>query len=153
MNPATNLTPHFRLSEFIRSATAEARGIDNTPPDSVIVRLIALCIYVLEPLRAAVGHPIVITSGYRCPALNAAVGGVAGSQHMLGEAADIRCLDLAEVEALIAALNRVARFDQAIIERTSTSSAQAPGTVWLHVSCKFDPTQNRRQTILDLAKK
>lgn len=147
MSPSTHLTPHFRLSEFIRSATADAKGIDNTPPDSVIVRLLALCVYVLEPLRAVVGHPIVITSGYRCPALNTAVGGVANSQHMLGEAADIRCLDRAEAEALIAALNRVARFDQAIIERDKK------GSIWLHVSCKFDPDRNRRQVILDLVKK
>lgn len=147
MNAETKLTPHFRLSEFVRSATAEARGIDNTPPDSVIVRLLALCVYVLEPLRAAVGHPIIITSGYRCPALNTAVGGVANSQHMLGEAADIRCLNRDEALSLIKAIERVARYDQAIIER------DAKGSVWLHVSCKFDPEQNRRKVILDLLKK
>lgn len=144
---STQLTPHFRLSEFIRSATADAKGIDNTPPDSVIVRLLALCVYVLEPLRAAVGHPIVINSGYRCPALNTAVGGVANSQHMLGEAADIRCLNRDEALSLIKVIERVALYDQAIIERDKK------GSIWLHVSCKFDPDRNRRQVILDLLKK
>ena len=99
------LTPHFKLSEFTKSSTATARKIDNTPSQEVISNLKALCQNVLEPLRAYVNEsspskgdkrgsvPIIIGSGYRSPALNKAVGGVANSQHMTGEAADIHLPD------------------------------------------------------------
>ncbi len=83
------LSTHFALGEFLRSGTAIKYGIDNTPQSSmVIIRLMMLCEQVLEPLRLHCGI-ITITSGYRCPQLNLAVHGVPGSQHTLGEAADI----------------------------------------------------------------
>jgi hypothetical protein len=93
--PDRKLSEHFSLSEFLRSETAESRHIDMTPSDHVLASLEALCIHVLEPLRALLGThyeqetPLVVTSGYRPPALNAAVGGVPGSQHLSGEAADL----------------------------------------------------------------
>lgn len=90
------LTAHFQLEEFTRSATAIRCGIDNTPNEEQIANLKALCEEVLEPLRQHIGKPVVISSGYRCPKLNAAVGGVSNSQHMKGEAADLRIPSLAE---------------------------------------------------------
>lgn len=84
------LTEHFKLSEFTNSSTATARGIDNTPNEQQIANLKRICEEILEPLRAFAGQPIIIGSGYRSPALNKAVGGVKNSQHMTGEAADIR---------------------------------------------------------------
>ena len=81
------LTPHFKLSEFTRSDTASKYGINNTldPNNPVHAEIIAnlknLCEQVLEPLRQFFDVPIVIGSGYRCPALNKAVGGVAHSMH------------------------------------------------------------------------
>jgi len=83
------LTDHFSLEEFQRSSTATAQGINNTIPEAYIPKLKALCEHVLEPLRAHANQPIVIGSGYRCPTLNKAVGGVSNSQHQLGEACDI----------------------------------------------------------------
>lgn len=84
-----NLSEHFTLEELIRSEKAEELHIDNTPPPFVIENLRHLCINVLEPLREKIGKPIHITSGYRCPELNAAIAGSAKtSQHQLGEAAD-----------------------------------------------------------------
>ena len=82
------LSEHFRLSEFTRSATAILYGIDNTPQEEHIDALKALCDNVLEPLRRRFGV-IRITSGYRCRDLNEKVGGVRTSQHLTGEAADI----------------------------------------------------------------
>lgn len=82
------LSKHFRLSEFTRSATATRLGIDNTPEITDIEALQSLCINVLEPLRERFGV-IRITSGYRCLQLNEAVGGARRSQHLFGEAADI----------------------------------------------------------------
>ena len=84
------LSEHFMLSEFERSETAEKYGIDNTVPSQYIPALQQLCREVLEPLRAFVGGPIVISSGYRCNQLNVKVGGAYASQHTMGEAADIR---------------------------------------------------------------
>ena len=78
------------LSEFERSETAKKYGIDNTVSSQYIPALQQLCGEVLEPLRAFVGGPIVISSGYRCNQLNVKVGGAYASQHTLVEAADIR---------------------------------------------------------------
>lgn len=87
------LSEHFTLEELTRSATAKARGIDNTPTERDKANLKRLAAEVLEPLRKMAGVPIIVTSGYRCPKLNAAVGGEPTSQHMRGEAADIKCAD------------------------------------------------------------
>ena len=71
------LSKHFSLSEFISSNTAERLGIDNVPKDkAVIENLRNLCLEILQPLRDYVGAPVHINSGYRCPELNDAVGGV-----------------------------------------------------------------------------
>ena len=83
------LSQHFHLSEFTRSATATKLGIDNTPSAEAIDHLRALCREVLEPLRQHFNVPIRINSGYRSPALNRAVGGAKRSYHLQGRAADI----------------------------------------------------------------
>ena len=83
------LSEHFVLAEFERSATAQACGIDNSVPSQFIPALQQLCKECLEPLRVFAGQPIIISSGYRCNALNVKVGGAYASQHTLGEAADI----------------------------------------------------------------
>ncbi len=139
------LSPHFRLSEFTRSATASARHINNCPDAAQTDNLRALCQHVLEPLRQHVGQPVVIASGYRCPALNAAVGGAPGSQHLRGEAADIRIPDLATGRAWMRWMARLP-IDQLILERATPSSP----TCWIHVS--FSRTHNRHQVIGQLVK-
>ena len=73
-----------------KSATAQRKGIKNDPSIQVCKSLTALIEKVLDPLREAYGKPIIVTSGYRCEKLNKAVGGAASSQHVKGEAADIR---------------------------------------------------------------
>lgn len=81
---------HFTFQELTKSATAKRKGIDNSPSVQVRANLAALVENVLDPLREAYGKPIVVTSGYRCEKLNRAVGGAASSQHVKGQAADIR---------------------------------------------------------------
>lgn len=83
------LSEHFTLSEFEHSTTATKLGIDNRIPESLIPNLRRLCRQVLEPLRAHAGQPVTISSGYRSPALNRAVGGTQRSYHLQGRAADI----------------------------------------------------------------
>jgi zinc D-Ala-D-Ala carboxypeptidase len=80
---------YFTISELCKSDTAKARGIDNTPTEEVKRNLEALIENVLDPLREWYGKPIYISSGYRCPKLNKAVGGVDNSFHKKGFAADI----------------------------------------------------------------
>ena len=88
-NMSIILSEHFRLTEFTTSLVAVTRRIDNTPPLSAVSNLQQLCLHVLEPLRAHLGHAVRINSGYRSPRLNAAVGGVKTSDHTRGCAADI----------------------------------------------------------------
>lgn len=83
-----NLTPHFSLAELTASDTAVARKIDNTPTPAIAANLTRLA-GVLEQVRTLVGAPIKVSSGYRAPALNKAVGGAANSAHVFGLAADI----------------------------------------------------------------
>lgn len=85
----TLFSPHFSERELTESATAKRLGIDNTPPPQVKENLLRLCLYTLEPLRLALDLPIIITSGYRCKALNYAIlNHSSNSQHMTGMAAD-----------------------------------------------------------------
>ena len=127
---------YFTLKELTRSVTAKNKGIDNTPGEVEKNNLIALIENVLDPLREAWGQPIIITSGYRCPALNRAVGGAAASQHVKGEAADIRTVsDTVEDNKALYELIRVLNLpiDQCINEY---------GYDWIHVS--YSP-RNRRK--------
>ncbi len=82
-------TPHFSQLELIESATARKYGIDNTPTPEVVDNLRTLCVNTLEPLREALGLPVIITSGYRCKALNDIISHHSNrSQHLKGQAAD-----------------------------------------------------------------
>ena len=84
-----SLSPHFELQEFLVSPTAEKYCIDNTPAPENVANLRSLCTYTLEPLREKMGLPIVITSGFRCKALNDIVSHRCHrSQHLQGQAAD-----------------------------------------------------------------
>ena len=81
---------YFTIEELTASATAKRKGISNKPTADIVAALERLVENVLDPLREAWGAPIIVTSGYRSPKLNAAVGGARGSQHTYGQAADIR---------------------------------------------------------------
>ena len=133
------LSENFTLEELIRSNTAERMGIDNVPKDEKVVEnLRSLCLEVLQPLRDYVGAPVHINSGYRCPELNMAVGGVKNSQHCRGEAADIRIVSPKQGREWAAWIEDNCRFDQMLLERNMN------GAVWLHVSCKRDASENRQ---------
>lgn len=87
-----NLSPHFTLDELVASQTAARLGIDNTPPADIIERLRHLCLVALEPARTLLGNKAVtITSGFRCLAVNRAIGSGDTSAHVRGLAADFIC--------------------------------------------------------------
>ena len=144
---ATQISRSFVLEEFTKSDTAKAKGIVNAIGQTEVVNLCALVHQVLQPLRDAMGHQVKIGSGYRCPRLNAAVGGVKNSQHMTGEAADL-CIDgdMQKGKRWFEWIKANCNFDQLIWEHN------AKGTYWVHVSYRASGN-NRKQVIGNLLKK
>jgi hypothetical protein len=168
------MTPHFTDYELLRSATAERdpvlRAAQFEPPEEVLSNLQYLADTVLEPVRVWLGHPIRVTSGYRSPDVNAAVGGSKTSDHLWGKAADLQMADsfmssprvigirteilkrtgrsaMANVNAnyyLFAALAiRLDRFD---IDQLIHEYGDRPGRpAWVHVSASKD--RDRRQML------
>ena len=117
---------YFTIEEMIKSSTATAKRIDNTPNQTVIDSLTKLIEAVLDPLREWYGKPIGVNSGYRCKALNKAVGSKAkNSQHLYGEAADITAGSKEENEKLFNYIKDNLEFDQLINESNFS---------WVHVS-------------------
>ena len=138
------LSPHFRLSEFTRSITAERLGISNEPDYEQVLAMKQLCRCVLEPLRQHYGQPIRITSGFRCEALNEAVGGVGRSQHMLGEAADLSVPSEEVARQWFQWIVSHTDFDQLLFEHSRRLRNR-----WLHVSCCSDISRNRHQSFFN----
>ena len=154
------LSEHFSLREFEKSATATACGINNSVPPQYVPVLQQLCKEILEPLRSYVGKPIIISSGYRCNQLNVKVGGAYASQHTLGEAADIqlpltsytawddnkRHTDLETARKWFDWIENHCDFDQLIMETSNGKD------YWIHVSCRRNRRANRHQVIRYLKK-
>ena len=122
------LSQHFQLSEFLNLG----KYPDNIPTVQQISNLIYGCRNLLEPARQAIGCPIIINSGFRNPRVNALVGGVKNSQHLLGQAADIRPKDLQQFQRLVNFLKTNDLTDQLLT-----------GNGWLHISwCPFSPPRH-----------
>ena len=117
MNEA-RLSSHFSLREFL----AFSKYPGNIPNLQAIANMAYGCCLLLEPARQQVG-PIIINSGYRSPAVNKKVGGVSNSQHLLGQAADIRPSDPSQFQHLVAFLKGNEHTDQLLT-----------GSGWLHIS-------------------
>lgn len=117
---------YFTIEEMIKSSTATAKRIDNTPNQTVIDSLTKLIEAVLDPLREWYGKPIRVNSGYRCEALNKDVGSKAkNSQHLYGEAADITVGTKKGNKKLFEYIKDNLPFDQLINESNFS---------WVHVS-------------------
>ncbi len=113
------LSQHFTLAEFCNPGKYPA----NVPSTQQVANMIYGCRLLLEPAREAIGCPIIITSGFRNPRVNALVGGVRNSQHLVGQAADIRPKDPAQFHRLVAFLRSCEYTDQLLT-----------GPDWLHIS-------------------
>lgn len=128
----TRLSPNFTLAELTVSSTADARGIANDPTPEHLANMRTYLAPGLERVRAILAAPIIVTSAYRNPELNALVGGTPTSAHPMGYAADIRVAGLsswATAHRLWTAMRRGAlNLDQLILES---------GRGVVHVS--FDP--------------
>lgn len=128
------LSEHFTLEEMVRSQTATINKITNNPSQAEKDWLKYLCVNVLEPLRYHMNRPITISSGFRCPRLNALVGGVNASQHMYGQAADIRILSKEDGDKIFKYLKTNPYVHKALYERSKST-----GSRWIHVSVSPNP--------------
>jgi zinc D-Ala-D-Ala carboxypeptidase len=137
--PPGYLTPHFTLAEFVRSDTATAEGIDNTPDANEVDELGETAL-LLEKVRAHCGHhPVLISSGYRCPDLNEAVGGADDSAHLYGCAADFTIPDFGDpLDVCLAIEPHLNEWgvDQLIYEMT-----------WVHIGRAIPPSTPRNQCL------
>lgn len=137
----TNLSDHFTLEEAVISQTASRQNIPNVPTVDIQIVMMktARC---LERIRALLQEPIIISSWYRSPALNHAVGGVPNSQHQTGEAVDFICPSFgtpADICKKIILYPELVSFDQLILEHT-----------WIHISFSAVPTSPNRKQVLSL---
>ncbi|WP_281671591.1 D-Ala-D-Ala carboxypeptidase family metallohydrolase [Rikenella microfusus] len=132
---------YFTISELCASDTARARGIDNTPPSGVTLALTTLIEKLLDPIREAWGGPITVNSGYRCQKLNTAVGGVATSQHLRGEAADISVGIPAKNRQLFDRIVELQKAGQIEFDQLIDESNYA----WVHIS--YRQGRNRNQIL------
>lgn len=126
------LSYNFTLAELTKSEVAIRRAIDNTPSLAIIDNLQALVDNILQPVRNALG-PVIVTSGYRSPAVNVAVGGSPTSDHCLGMAADIEIVNL-DNKVLAQYVRDNFKFTQLILEFYQDGQ---PNSGWVHVS--YDP--------------
>ena len=134
---------YFTIAEMILSRKHWNKIWNKTTPE-IEQNLTALGEAVLDPLREKWGKPIVVSSGYRCPAINRAENGVSNSQHLKGEAADIVADNTRENVRMGRMLVGMGRsFDQVIFENCNTAMTEAE---WIHVSYKRVGT-NRRQVL------
>ena len=104
---ATKLSKNFTLEELTFSITANNNGWNNTPNAEQKAFLKRLAVEVLQPIRDAWNKPIVVSSGYRCPKLNTSVGGSKTSQHLKGQAADIKASNPADNGKLFALIKKL----------------------------------------------
>ena len=139
------LTAHFTLGELTRSSTAERLRLDNTPTPEAL-RALQTTAEMLERIRTTLGRPVIVTSAYRSPEVNRAVGGATSSDHMAGQAADIVVPAFGTphlVASALAPLVSVLGIGQLILEGVK-------GKQWVHVSTRtpLKPV-NRVITITD----
>jgi len=136
------LSENFRLIEFVRSQTAIRLDIDNTPQFPHIHCLRVLCKYTLEPIREYFNKPIIISSGYRSPELNRAIGGAKYSRHIYGKAADFYIHNIPPQEIFNSIIqlqqNNLVDFETLILEFNS----------WIHISRSTNKYKNTNKILI-----
>lgn len=143
MSNQTNLSPHFTLEELIASSKAMALKIDNTPNAEALSNLKALAL-ALESIRSVLGKPIKISSAYRCPKLNEAVGGSKTSAHVFGLAVDFTVQGLTPRQICTTLIAAGVHFDQLIMEGVSAAN---PDGVWVHFGIAHGTMRNQVLTM------
>lgn len=130
------LSAHFDLAEMTSSSYATRAGLNNTPPQDVVVNLKRLAA-ALEMVRRVLGHPVIITSGYRSALVNKGIGGSRNSAHIRGLAADFVCPAFGSPRAICQEIVLAGvPFDQMIHEGS-----------WVHFAIPEDGAGARRQIL------
>ena len=129
-----NLSPHFTLEELTNSQTAVRQGIDNVPPPHELQNLFRVA-EILEQVRDLVGKPINVSSGYRSPSLNKAIGGAPDSAHVKGLAADINAYGMSARDLALKIQASGILYDQLIYEGT-----------WVHIGLSDTPPRRESLT-------
>ena len=133
------LSDHFSLAEFTKSQTAIRKGIKNDPNDAAIENMRLLCENILEPVRQHFDIPFTRNSGFRCLALNEAVGSSSRSQHVTGQAADFEIPTIANKDLAHWIMDNL-DYDQVLLEFYKEGD---PSSGWVH--CSYDNGNNRKQ--------
>jgi hypothetical protein len=142
---SAKISDNISLKEAVRSNTAERMGINNMPDNETLVTMQITAQHVFEPVRNHFNEPIYISSFYRCPELNTAIGGSAKSQHCLGEAIDIDDVYSKATNAdFFNYIKDHLEFDQLIWEFGDDTNP-----AWVHVSYRLG---NNRMRILKAVK-
>ena len=138
------LSPHFSLAEFCASQTAGRLGINNDLPLE-LYETAKRTAEGLEKVRLRLrSHPILISSGYRCLALNSAVGSKNTSQHVKAEAVDFTCPTFGSVNQVIEAIiDSDIKYSQLLSEFVGPDGSGG----WCHIS--FDGSNKRQALIID----
>ena len=140
----------FSIEELTQSATAKRLGIDNTPSDKIKKNLTLFINTVLDPIREDWGSPIIVSSGYRCPELNKAVGGANTSGHQYGYCADLQVKGgMKKIRELADFIfkwmkDHNMKFDELIWEKSG-------GVTWLHF-CWIGKDGKQRMKCFDIIK-
>lgn len=140
------ITKNFHMSELVRSTTAAKRGVNNEPSEQHKKNLIEATKNLFQPTRDALGSPIIVSSGYRSPALNRAVGGSSTSAHSHGFAIDFTCPSYGNTRKIAEFLvkhfkEKGIKYDQIILEFPDSSGS------WVHLGYKNGAGRQRCQVL------
>ena len=141
---------YFSITELTQSVTAKRYGIDNTPSDDIKKKLTLFIEKVLDPIREDWGGPIIVSSGYRCPELNRAVGGAKTSGHQYGYCADLQVKGgMKKIRELANFIfewmkDHKMKFDELLFEHSG-------GVTWLHF-CWIGKDGKQRMKCFDIVK-
>jgi len=133
MKPTDRISKHFTYAEVIHSALAENIGMNNEPPAELLPKVQQMADMILENVRAHFNKPIIITSWWRCPALNQMISNNPDSQHPKAEAVDFTVKDIPNID-VCKYIQKYLVFDQLILERS-----------WIH--CSFINEGNRKEVL------
>mgnify|MGYP003136275958 FL=1 len=145
------LSKNFSLYEFEKSTTSLRLGISNKIPKEGVLKYRLMTTALLQPIRDRIFGSIRVTSGYRSPELNKAIGGSSNSQHCKCEAVDLQCIKRGQMDNLKiynAVIEGALEFDQMILEfgEGATREKDSNNPAWVHISWKV--TDNRRQILV-----
>lgn len=135
------ISKHFDMQEVVESQTALRKGIDNTLPDKLLPNVIMVAENVLEKAREFFHKPVVVSSWYRSPKLNKAIGGSVTSDHCKGCAVDFKIMGVPNKQVAIFIRDNL-EFRQLILEFYNPDK---PNSGWIH--CSYVEGDNKKEVL------